>query len=77
MGHLRDARSRAYDVLGFERASGLKQPILADAGEGEPAVMPQDGQVPPVLGDIGARVSGRPPEGGHQRIDQRPRAGSS
>ena len=34
--------------------------------------MPQDGQVPPVLGDLGARVSERPPEVGHQRIDQRP-----
>ena len=34
--------------------------------------MPQDGQVPPVLGDLGARVSERPPEVGHQRVDQRP-----
>ena len=34
--------------------------------------MAQDGQVPPVPGDLGARVRERPPEVGHQRIDQRP-----
>jgi hypothetical protein len=43
---------------------GLAQPALADAGEGEPAVMTKDGQIPPVLGDLGPRVSEGPPEVG-------------
>ena len=32
----------------------------------KPAVMAQDGQVPPVLGDLGARIGERPPQMGHQ-----------
>ena len=50
----------------------LAQPALADAGEGEPAVMAQDSQVPPVFGDLSARVGEGPPEVGRQRVDQRP-----
>jgi hypothetical protein len=37
----------------------------------KPAVMAQDGQVPPVLGDLGARIGERPPQMGHQRVEQR------
>ena len=37
----------------------------------KPAVMAQDGQVPPVLGDLGARSGERPPQMGHQRVEQR------
>jgi hypothetical protein len=58
-------------VVGGPCLHGLAQPLLADAGEGEPAVMAQDGEVPPVLGDLGPRVGERPAGVHHQRVEQR------
>src|SRR5712664_2842439 len=59
-------------VMSGPAFDGLAQPVLADAGEREPAVMTQDSQIPPVFGDLCARVGEGPPEVGEQRVDQRP-----
>ena len=59
-------------VVGGPCLDGLAQPFLADAGEGEPAVMAEDGQVPPVLGDLGPRVGERPGHVHRQRAEQGP-----
>src|SRR2546429_8503181 len=59
-------------VMSGPAFDGLAQPALADAGEREPAVMTQDSQIPPVFGDLSARVGEGPPEVGKQRVDQRP-----
>src|ERR1019366_9564169 len=39
----------ARQIMSSPAFGGLTQPVLADAGEGEPAVMPQNCQIPPVL----------------------------
>jgi len=56
-------------VMSGPAFDGLAQPALADAGEGEPAVMAQDGQIPPVFGDLSAPISEGPPDAGEQRVD--------
>jgi hypothetical protein len=54
-------------VMNGPAFDGLAQPALADASEGEPAVMAQDGQISPVFGDLSARVGEGPPEVGEQQ----------
>ena len=59
-------------VMGGPGLGRLAQPPLADAGEVEPAVMSQDGQVPPVPRDLRPRVGERPVRMHDQRVQQPP-----
>ena len=66
------AAAVARQVLRRPPFGGLAQPLLGDAGEGQPPGMTEDRQVPGVAGLLAGRIGQRPADMTRERVQQRP-----
>jgi len=60
--------SASWKVVECPPLGGLAQPWLADLGEGQRAVHPEDGQIPDILVPFGFRVPPSPPGIGDEAV---------